>query len=307
MEQRRDRVRAFRSFNRLYTRQVGLLDPNHRGTECSLVEARLLFEISRRRGPTAALLCDELQLDRGQASRVLAGLQRRGLIGRKRSATDHRERILSRTKEGKRVLALLKRRTNAYIGSILSGLSEQQQQRLIESMATIERLLWGTGEDGVELRSHGPGDIGWAIQRHGELYAREWGFDSRFEAEVATGLARFGASCDPTCERLWIAEGAGQRLGCAAIVRAGKRLGQFRWFLLEPELRGRGAGRRMLDESIKFASSSGYRRVFLLTQHVLEPARSLYESAGFERVSSELNRRWGVTLREERWERSIER
>ena len=56
------------------------------------------------------------------------------------------------------------------------------------------------------LREPAPGDIGWVVQLHGELYAREYGWNSEFEALVADIAGRFLRKFQPGLERCWIAE-----------------------------------------------------------------------------------------------------
>src|SRR5678815_4438372 len=83
-------VAAVRGFNRAYTRRFGLLDDQHLGSEYSLGEVRVLYELAHRDGPSAAGLARSLDLDPGHLSRMLAGLRRAGLVRRQRSSQDRR-------------------------------------------------------------------------------------------------------------------------------------------------------------------------------------------------------------------------
>jgi GNAT superfamily N-acetyltransferase len=147
-----------------------------------------------------------------------------------------------------------------------------------------------------------PGDIGWVIHRHGVVYARERGWDATFEAYVAETMAPFALGHDATRERLWLAEIDGRTVGSIAIVSAEKDDAQLRWFLVEPECRGLGIGRRLIDEALAFCRATGRRRVFLLTVEGLSVAARLYERAGFALVESVPARQWGADVIVERYE-----
>jgi GNAT superfamily N-acetyltransferase len=146
-----------------------------------------------------------------------------------------------------------------------------------------------------------PGDLGAIVSLHGTLYAREHGFDPSFEAYVAGPLSEFARSATDK-ERLWLAEQAGQILGCIAIVAVSPRTAQLRWFLVAPAARGAGLGKRLLTEAVTFCKESGYRNLILWTVSALEAAGHLYRSAGFRKVEEKPGTRWGVAVVEEKYE-----
>ncbi len=149
----------------------------------------------------------------------------------------------------------------------------------------------------TELR---PGDVGAIVHLHGLLYAAEYGWDYTFEAYVAEALARFALAHDPARERLWTVERGDRLLGCLAMVGAEPHVAQLRWFLLSPELRGRGLGKRLLADALDFCHAAGYESVFLWTVRGLEPAGALYRAAGFTLTREERHLRWGAQVVEER-------
>ena len=147
-------------------------------------------------------------------------------------------------------------------------------------------------------------DLSEVRRMHGDIYAREQGFDATFEEHVTGPLAAFAKA--PTArERLWIAERDGRIVGSIAIVDAGADVAQLRWFLVDPSARGAGLGRRLIDESLSFSRSCAYRSVMLWTVSPLHAAAHLYVEAGFRLVEENPCTRWGVELAEQRYELSL--
>jgi GNAT superfamily N-acetyltransferase len=143
-----------------------------------------------------------------------------------------------------------------------------------------------------------PGDLGAIVRLHGLLYGQEFGFDVTFEAYVAGPLAAFVSSrTERDC--LWIAECAGRIVGCIAMVGTSATEAQLRWFLVDPSVRGRGLGTRLLDEAIAFARVAGYESIFLWTVSALTVAGRLYRDAGFVKVDEKPGLQWGVRVVEE--------
>jgi ribosomal protein S18 acetylase RimI-like enzyme len=154
----------------------------------------------------------------------------------------------------------------------------------------------------VKLRRHRPGDMGWVVQRHGELYRDEFGYDERFEALVAGIVAGFIDAFDVERERCWIAERKGKRLGAVFLVKKSADEAQLRLLIVEPAARGLGLGKRLVRECIRFARRCGYRKLVLWTQSELAAARGLYEKVGFRLVGKEPHKSFGKSLTGEYWE-----
>ncbi len=155
------------------------------------------------------------------------------------------------------------------------------------------------------IRQNAPDDIGWIIRRHGALYAAEYGWDDSFEALVAEIAGRFLKSHDPERERCWVAERDGEIVGSVFLVDAGEGVAKLRLLYVEPEARGLGLGRRLVEEALRFAKAAGYRSVALWTNDVLVAARRIYEAAGFELISSERHRSFGKDLVGENWRKAL--
>jgi DNA-binding MarR family transcriptional regulator/N-acetylglutamate synthase-like GNAT family acetyltransferase len=301
------RVAAVRRFNRFYTGSLGLLDEGLLDTPWSLSEARLLYELAQRRDPTATELGRALRLNLGYLSRLLRGLERRGMLGRRRSEDDARRSHLRLTAKGRRAAALLDSRSQAQVRALLEPLPEARQAQLVESMAAIERLLGAppAREHAFVLRTHRPGDLGWIVSRHGALYHEEYGFNEEFEALVAEIVAGFVRRIDPARERCWIAERDGVNAGSVMLVRQSRTVAKLRLLLVEPWARGFGIGRRLVDECLRHARQCGYRRMVLWTQSNLVAARAIYRAAGFTLVRKEPHRSFGHDLVGEFWQRAL--
>lgn len=292
-----------RRFSRFWTREIGLLHEGVLQTQHSLTEARVIFELGQVPETTAAALVKVLGLDAGHLSRVLSTLERSGIVARKRSPADGRRQLLSLTPAGLALYAELDQRSTEQASALLERLPPGAQQRLLAAMATIEELL-GEGHEvaPLVLRPPLPGEYGWVIQRHGALYAREYGFDTSFEALAAQIVAEFAARHDPSRERAWIAALDGEPVGSIFCVDLGDGVAKLRLLLVEPTARGRHVGSQLVDECIRFARAVGYRELTLWTQRQLEGARRIYERAGFELVEAELpSEQFGVASASETW------
>ena len=141
-----------------------------------------------------------------------------------------------------------------------------------------------------------PGDLGWVVLAHGELYAAEFGWNTEFEALVAKIVADYAAAPDPDREAAWIAEAGGQRAGCVFLVAKDAETAQLRILLVDPAARGQHLGRRLVAECIEFARRAGYRRMVLWTNEPLAAARHIYLAAGFSLVGEEPHHSFGVDL-----------
>lgn len=306
-EELRQRVDAVRSFNRFYTKRIGVLHEGLLGSPYSLTEVRVLYELANRSQPTAAALGRDLGLDPGYLSRILRSFARRGLVAKVRSAADGRQSLLSLTARGRKAFAPLNTRSHDEVAAMLARLSAAEQRRLIDAMRTIQTLLGGRAEPRVAylLRSHRPGDMGWIIHRHGALYAEEYGWDETFEALVAEVAAAFVRRFNAKREHCWIAEREGEIVGSVFLVQKSPTVGQLRLMYVEPKARGLGIGSRLVEECLRFARQVGYRKVVLWTNSVLAAARHIYEKAGFRLIHSEPHRSFGHDLVGETWELTL--
>lgn len=164
--------------------------------------------------------------------------------------------------------------------------------------------MGGEQDNEVRIRPLGrPGDLGWVVMAHGEVYAAEFGWDTTFEALVARIVADYAAGHSPAREAAWIAEVDGRRAGCVFCVAAGDQAGgdagataKLRILLVHPDGRGLGLGGRLVDTCLSFARGAGYRRMRLWTNDPLVVARRIYLARGFTLVDEEPHHSFGVDL-----------
>lgn len=296
-------VDAVRHFNRFYTRQVGLLDEGLLRSEFSLTESRILYELSRRRGATASALLSELQLDAGYLSRIVKKFEARGLVERRVSTSDARQSLLDLTAAGRSAFKGLNQASKRQVSALLARLHSGAAPQLLQAMLTIEGLLSSPTEGAAaySLRGHRVGDLGWIAHRQGLLYAQEHGWDATYEALVAEILAQFVRTFDARFESSWIAERGGQTVGSVFVVRESDDVARLRLLYVEPSERGRGLGRRLVDECIAFARARGYATLTLWTNDVLGAARRIYQATGFQLVKEEPHHSFGHDLVGQTW------
>jgi DNA-binding MarR family transcriptional regulator/GNAT superfamily N-acetyltransferase len=314
-------IARVRAFNRDYTRRIGVLSEGLLDSPYSLTEVRVMYEIAHCSGVTAGELAEGLDLDRGYLSRMLKGFESKKLLVRTPAPEDGRRQHLRMTPAGVRVFAPLEKRSQEQVRGMLTALDEERRHVLLEAMDMIQSALdkgsseksqpeKSRSENGdlarqLTLRSHRPGDMGWVVQRHGEIYHQEYGWNEEFEALVAEVTAEFVRKLDVTRERCWIAEHDGRRVGCIFLVAKDATTAKLRLLLVDPDARGLGVGRKLVAECVRFARAAGYRKIALWTQETLTAARHLYTEAGFVKTAREPHRSFGHDLIGETWEREL--
>lgn len=295
---------ALREFNRFYTRRLGVLNEGLLDSPFSLAESRVMYELYANGPAMPSELADRLDMDRGYLSRLIARLDEQGLLKSETSEADRRSRTIRLTRKGRASFAKLDAKSQAQAAELIAPMDARARRKLISNLREMRRAMGDSGvaASPIVLRGHRPGDIGLVTQRHGELYAREYGWDERFEALVAGILSRYIAEFNPARERCWIAERDGEFLGCVFLMHKGADTAQLRMLLVEPAARGTGLGRALVDECVRFARQCGYKKMVLWTNSQLDVARHIYQSHGFELIREEPHDAFGDGSVGQYWE-----
>ncbi|MGR3323698.1 MAG: bifunctional helix-turn-helix transcriptional regulator/GNAT family N-acetyltransferase [Pseudooceanicola sp.] len=297
-----------RRFTRFYTSFVDALSDRMLRTGFSLPQARVLHEVAT--GPKDAQAADmarELRMDAGQLSRVLSGLERKGLVRRKPTEAHAKRLEIRLTEAGQAAFAELDRRSARQVEAALAPLTPGDRTRIIRAMRLVTRLLGQRPHPAlpVELRATEPGDLGWVVARQSQLYAAEYGWNAEYETLALRILADFARGQDPVRERGFIAEIDGDPVGAVFLMRKDDATAQLRLLHVEAAARGRGVGGTLVDACLAFAREAGYSRIELWTNDVLSSARRIYIRAGFELVSEAPHASFGHELNGQTWARDL--
>ena len=297
-------VAEIRDFNRFYTNFIGLVNRNILQSPYSLAEVRVLLEIDAAGQCTARDLTRKLDIDPGYLSRMLSRFTKNALVEGSMSPSDSRAKILSLTDKGRETFRQVSRESSRQVARILEKLSETDRKKLVGSMRSIKGILSNRKDKEITIRNHRIGDLGYITYRHAILYQEEYGLGPVFEEYLLEGLLAFSRSEQPGA--IWIAENGDQIVGFIAMAGIDSETAQLRWFLIEPEYRGIGLGRRLMTVAMDHCREKGYRKVFLWTFSDLLAARHLYKEYGFHVTEEHPNDSWKPGLVEERWDIAME-
>ena len=158
-----------------------------------------------------------------------------------------------------------------------------------------------TGEVNIRTTME-PGDIGYVIYLHGVLYAREYKLDRTFEGGVAQRFGEFAKQYDASKDLFAVAELDGRIVGSIVIHGLDDNTAMLRYFLLHPDVRGRGIGRELMSRALAFCRERGFRKVELWTITELKAAAHLYRDFGFVCTHEKTHEFWGATRTEQAYE-----
>jgi DNA-binding MarR family transcriptional regulator/GNAT superfamily N-acetyltransferase len=272
-------VEPVRSFNRAVTQRIGALTDEYLALDRPLGASRVLWEIDT--GIDVRSIREKLDLDAGYLSRLLRQLESENLVRVRPAPYDHRVRFVELTKLGRTERAELDRKSDELAWSMLEPLSDEQRGKLIDAMATVEKLLT---EALVEIRSEDPESRA-ALYCMNSYYAE---LDSRFEAGFHPETSLTVSSDDLTLPAglLLVAFLRNEPVGCGALKFQGDDSANVKRMWVAPEARGLGIGRRLLNELENQARSRGLKSVRLDTNRRLDEAISLYQSSGYKEIAA---------------------
>lgn len=297
-----DIITEIRGFNRFYTNILGLLDQYIIDSGYSLTEARILFEISKTDICTANQLCSVLNVDRSYMSKIIGKFEKNELIKRSVCDTDKRNNEIRMTEKGMNVFHELNDNANKQIDGLLSKLTLSECERLIDSIRTVKKSFMKATKN-IKIRPFKEQDIAYVIDRQLSLYELERQFTTEIWKNYLTqGVIALVERFNPEKDCILILECDGSPCGCIAITHTENNAAQLRYFFLEPELRGLGAGTKLLNAALEFCRQKKYSHVFLWTVSAQESARILYKKAGFVITETSENENWGAHVLEEKWD-----
>ncbi len=294
-------VTAVRRFNRFYTQTIGALDARFLGTDASLPEARLLFEIATREPVTASVLQDVLGMDAGYLSRMIARFQTRGWVVRAVREDDARARDLRLTEAGRDAFAIIDGRQRDAVSDLLDEVPGASRRDLVEALTRARLLLDPRSGGPFHIRPFRTGEPALIAARQSILYAESHGWGRELEVIEGEVIAAFLRDFDPAREQCWVAEIDGVLAGAVFVTDEGDDLARLRLLHVEPFARRRGIGEALVARCVGFAREAGYSALTLWTYTVLEAARRIYAAQGFQCVETAMHDRFGVTLQGETW------
>jgi len=297
-----DAIATVRGFNRFYTRFIGALNARFLGSDLSLAETRLLFEIAQTGPLLASDLQSRLDMDAGFVSRVLGRFEERGWIKRTRSGEDARQRSITITKAGAQAFAEIDSRQRAEVVKILDRLGASDRADLCAALRLTETLLDGENKRAFTLRTFRPGDMGMIAARQSILYREVYGWGPQIEVIEGQVTTDFLRNFKPGREQCWVAEMNGTMAGSVFLTDEGGGLSRLRLLYVEPFARGLGIGNALVEACLGFARDVGYSAMTLWTHTVLESARRIYAAHGFRIVESHVHEEFGAPIESETWQ-----
>jgi DNA-binding MarR family transcriptional regulator len=250
-----DEIAEFRRFSRFYTRLVGALDTGHLDTPFSLTEARIIYEVATSGSTSAAEIARAMGIDPAHLSRVIGRLKEQGTLNVEPNPKDRRQGDITLSEAGKAAFATLDAATIARINGLLAPLEPQWRAALIAAMARIRSVLGDAMPAApLVLRPHRIGELGWLVHRQGLLYHQQYGWTAEFEVLIAGLYHDFELAPANPPRALWIAERNGAVVGSVYVVPSDGRPGtaQLRMLYVEPEARGLGIGRLLVEQCLSF-------------------------------------------------------
>jgi DNA-binding MarR family transcriptional regulator/GNAT superfamily N-acetyltransferase len=304
-----------RAASRTMVRELGFMQQTLAGTDYSPSAVHALLEIGASGSSTAAQLVQLLGLEKSSVSRMVGKLVQAGELEEVAGDEDGRVKQLFLTVKGKRTLRDIHAYGRTQVKSALERLNPSQQNAVARGLSAYANALArghaGTQESmarSIEVSAgYRPGIIGRVAEMHAEFYSRHSGFGQFFESQVAAGVAEFTCRLNEPRNQIWSATQNDRMVGSIAIdgQDLGNNQAHLRWFILDDDCRGKGAGRRLLSAAVEFCDRHQFAAIHLWTFKGLDAARRLYESFGFVLTHEESGNRWGNTVTEQQFIRSI--
>lgn len=302
-------VQEISEFNRYYTSLSETLNRHVSENNLTLTALRVLHTLTAEDQCTAGKLVENLKIDGGYLSRMLKAFESEQLLSRKKSALDGRTWYLQITAKGRKLLDMMQETAGEQIRQLLEPIPGEQQQALAAAMKTIRHILSEENRitaDDISWRYQlQPGDAGYLIYMHGTLYAKELGYNLEFDTNVCKNFAEFLEAYNPSKDQVYLALHGNQIVASIAVVWHSRYAAQLKWFLVHPDFRGMGLGRKLMADAISNCREKGYHKVYLFSTNLAETANAMFRKAGFRKTGEKPVGLYGKHMNEERYDMDL--
>jgi len=301
-----------RRASRTMVRELGFLDSTLAKTNLSASAVHAVIEVGEGR-TTANELTTILRLEKSTISRLVHGLVADGLIETTPSKTDRRQLDINLTGDGQKLLRDINAYGRVQVRAALAQLDADDAEVVRSGLKLYADALRRSDQTMVSndlpsgdvciTAGYQPALLGRVVTMHANFYSKNFSFGSVFEAKVAAEMAEFLSRADRPMNEIWVATVAGRIIG--SITLDGEDLGDgkahLRWFIMDDEVRGAGAGKQLLAAALRFVDERGFKETHLWTFKGLDAARRLYEREGFALLCENEGEQWGTSVLEQQF------
>jgi len=301
-----------RRASRTMVRELGFLDSTLAKTSLSASAVHAVIEVGGG-CTTANELTTILRLEKSTISRLVHVLVADGLFETTPSKSDGRQLDISLTGDGQKLLRDINAYGRAQVRAALAQLHANDAEVVQSGLKLYAGALRRSDQTIVSMDlpsgdvcitpGYQPALLGRVVTMHADFYSKNFNFGSVFEAKVAAEMAEFLSRADRPMNEIWSATLAGQIVG--SITLDGEDLGNgtahLRWFVMDDEVRGVGAGKQLLAAAMRFVDEHGFKETHLWTFKGLDAARRLYEREGFALLSENEGEQWGASVLEQQF------
>ena len=302
-------VHEINEFNRYYTNLSDVLNRHVTENNLTLTALKVLTTLTQEEQCTASKLVDALGIDGGYLSRMLKAFESEQLVSRKKSALDGRTWYLQITAKGRKLLEMMQETAGEQIRQLLEPIAPEQQQALAAAMKTIRNILSDESNistDDITWRYQlQPGDAGYLIYMHGTIFAKEAGYNLEFETSVTKNFSEFLEAYNPSKDQVYLALHGNQIVASIAVVWHSRYAAQLKWFLVHPDFRGMGLGKKLLADAIANCREKGYHKIYLFSTQLQETANNMFRKSGFRKTGEKPQNLYGQHVTEERYDMDL--
>lgn len=296
-------VAQVRAFSRFYTRHMGILNEHFMDGAFSLPELRILFELTERQPLSISDLVQELNMDQGYVSRLIAALNKQQMLVIEADPQDRRRKLIKLSEYGLSAYRDVEALASNQLTQQLDHLDAEQKLQLVSALQQAQQLLLPEKQQtSVVIRPLQCGDLGQIARRHAMLYREEQSWDQGFELAVMQVMAEFLQNSPSEQQAGWVAEVNGEFAGCIFAMHEAEGVARLRCLLVEPKFRSHGLGNQLIEQCLTFCRQHDYRQVVLWTCDALVQARKLYARHGFECTKTWPETEFGQNLQSEHWQ-----